>query len=103
LIESANAVVRFKKTDEDGVSSNYPTSQARAFDGGDELPGVPASPTRLTVGYLLDETGTTFMRSQISLPTNRGVIWCAAVIPADYRESDESAWYEVTKQINANF
>lgn len=98
LIESANAVVRFKKTDEDGVSSNYPTPQAQAFDQGEELPGLSPRPTRLTAGYLLDATGMGFMRSQISLPSNRGALWCAAIISAVSREESEAAWYEVTRQ-----
>ena len=101
LIESANAVIRFKKTDEDGVSSNYPTPQAIAFDEGEELPGLPPKPTRLTAGYLLDATGTGFMRSQISLPTNRGAMWCAAIVPLDAKEAGEAAWYEVTRQRRA--
>lgn len=29
VLDNANAVIRFKKTDEDGRSSNYPTKQAR--------------------------------------------------------------------------
>ncbi|WP_156963751.1 hypothetical protein [Muricoccus aerilatus] len=98
LIETANTVLRFKKTDEDGVSSNYPTSQAQAFDLGDEIPGLPQQPTRVTAGYLLDATGLGYMRSQISLPTNRGAMWCAAIIPVATREADEAAWYEVTRQ-----
>lgn len=98
LIEPANAVVRFKKTDEHGISSNYQTPQAIAFDEGDELPGLPPKPTRLTAGYLLDATGTGFMRSQISLPTNRGALWCAAIVPTASREADEAAWYEITRQ-----
>ena len=58
LFEHANIVVRFKKMDEDGRSRNYPTKQAKAFDAQLELPGLPPKPLRLTVGYLLDKTGT---------------------------------------------
>ena len=101
LIESANAVIRFKKTDEDGVSSNYPTPQAVAFDQGEELPGLPPRPTRITAGYLLDATGTGFVRSQISLPTNKGAMWCAAIVSTDLREAGEAGWYEVTRQRRA--
>ncbi|MDP3255454.1 MAG: hypothetical protein Q8S58_12160 [Bosea sp. (in: a-proteobacteria)] len=98
LFKDANVVLRLKKTDENGASSNYPTPQALAFDVGEELPGLPAAPTRLTVGYLLDETGMGFKRSQVSLPTRRGALWCAAIIPADMRAAEDRAWYEVTKQ-----
>lgn len=97
-IDPANVIVRFKKTDEDGVSANFPTRQARAFDRGGQIPGIPAEPTRLTAGYLLDTTGMGYMRSQISLPTRRGVIWCAAIIPAANREAEETAWHEVQRQ-----
>jgi hypothetical protein len=97
LIEAANAIIRFKKTNENGLSSNYPTSQAVAFDEGETLPGLPTEPTRLTIGYLLDATGTQFVRSQVSLPL-KGVGWCAAIIPSSLRNEDEMAWYEVTKQ-----
>ena len=100
LFKNANVVCRMKKTDENGVSTNYPTSQAVDFDEGRELPGLPAAPTRLTVGYLLDETGTGYARSQVSFPTRRGALWCAAIVPKSMRETDEQAWYEVTKQMN---
>lgn len=98
LLEAANAVIRLKKTDEDGISQNYPTPQARAFDRGEELPGLPPAPVRLTVGYLLDATGTEYIRTQVSLPVGRGVDWCAAIVPLDDREDGEAIWYDVTKQ-----
>ncbi|WP_299619340.1 hypothetical protein [Pelagibius sp.] len=101
LFEQANAVVRLKKTDEDGVSSNYPTEQAKAFDRGEDLPGLPglpSGPTRLTVGYLLDMTGSEYIRSQVSLPIGGGVGWCAAIVPFAMRSEDEAAWHEVTRQ-----
>lgn len=98
LIEPANAVCRFKKTDEDGASANYPTRQAKAFDRGEPLPGLPQEPTRLTIGYLLDASGIGFVRSQASLPAGRQTLWCAAIVPVDAREVGEAAWYEVTKQ-----
>lgn len=97
LVEAANVIIRFKKTDENGTSSNYPTPQAVAFDKGEMLPGLPAEPTRLTVGYLLDATGSQYVRSQIALPF-KGVGWCAAIIPASARDAEESGWFEVTKQ-----
>jgi hypothetical protein len=98
LFKEANAVVRFKKMDENGISSNFRTPQQNSFDDGEELSGLPQTPTRLTVGYLLDQTGTSFLRTQVSLPTKNGALWCAAIIPNDMRESADQAWYEVTKQ-----
>jgi len=99
LFKDANVIIRMKKTDENGVSSNYPTPQAKAFDDGDELPGLPAAPTRLTVGYLLDATGMGYGRSQVSLPVRRGAMWCAAIVPINMREAGDQSWYEVTKQL----
>ena len=56
LCEKANVVIRLKKMDEDGCTRNYPTKQARDFDRGFDLPGLPMPPVRLTAGYLLDPT-----------------------------------------------
>ena len=69
LFEDANAVMRLKKMDEDGNTRNYPTEQARDFDAGWDLPGLPMPPVRLTAGYLLDKTGTQFERTQVRGPS----------------------------------
>jgi hypothetical protein len=71
LFKKADAVIRLKKMDEDGNSRTYPTGQAKDFDQGKELPGLPTPPVRLTAGYLLDKTGTQFERSQIARPGGR--------------------------------
>lgn len=98
LFENASIVVRFKKMDEDGRSRNYPTKQAKAFDAQLELPGLPPKPLRLTVGYLLDETGTQFIRTQIARPDGREALWCGAVIPREERKVGERIWVDVTRQ-----
>src|SRR6185436_5736860 len=85
LFEHASVVIRFKKMDEDGRSRNYPTKQAKAFDAQLELPGLPPKPVRLTAGYLLDRTGTEFVRCQIARPDGREALWCGAVIPREDR------------------
>lgn len=90
-------VIRFKRMDEGGRSRRYPTKQARAFDAGEELPGLPPPPTRLTVGYLLDRTGTEYIRSQIALPLGRGIGWCAAIVPESERVPDQKIWTEVVR------
>jgi hypothetical protein len=69
LFEDSNTVVRLKKMDEDGRSRNYPTKQAKDFDAGFDLPGLPMPPVRLTAGYLLDPTGTTFVRLSLLNPS----------------------------------
>lgn len=98
LFESASVVVRFKKMDEDGRSRNYPTRQARDFDRQLELPGLPPKPLRLTVGYLLDDTATEFVRCQIARPDGRRTLWCGAVIPQEERRPGARIWIDVTRQ-----
>lgn len=99
LYEPANIVVRFKKMDEDGRVRNYPTKQARDFDRGFDLPGLPMPPVRLTAGYLLDETSTSFIRTQIARPLGtKRTMWCAAVVPEEERKSGERVWRDVTRQ-----
>lgn len=98
LFEDADAVVRFKKMDEDGHSRNYPTKQAKDFDRGNDLPGLPMPPVRLTAGYLLDPTGTVLIRTQVARPIGRGAMWCAAVVPREERNAGERAWRDVTRQ-----
>jgi hypothetical protein len=92
------AAVRLKKMDEDGKSRNYPTKQAKAFDTGKELPGLPPAPIRLTAGYLLDPTGTEFIRTQVARPAGRSIAWCAAVVPAEERKVGERIWVDATRQ-----
>jgi hypothetical protein len=98
LFEHAGIVVRFKKMDEDGKSRNYPTKQAKAFDAQLELPGLPPRPLRLTVGYLLDPTGTEFVRSQVARPDGRDTLWCGAIVARDDRQPGERIWIDVTRQ-----
>ena len=99
LVEHADVVIRFKKMDEDGRVRNYPTKQARNFDRGFDLPGLPMPPIRLTTGYLLDATGTTFVRTQIARPFGtKRTMWCAAVVPTEGRKAGERAWLDVTRQ-----
>lgn len=99
LVEEADVVVRLKKMDEDGRVRNYPTKQAKNFDRGFDLPGLPMPPVRLTAGYLLDQTGTSFIRTQIARPMGtKKTMWCAAVIAAEDRKVGERAWENVTRQ-----
>lgn len=98
LFEDANALVRFKKTDLDGVSSNYPTRQALDFENGVPLPDLPPEPTRLNVGYLLDDTGIGFVRSQVAIPVGKRTLWCAAIVPQVERVSGQSRWQNVTRE-----
>jgi len=94
------AVIRFKKHDEDGQSRNYPTKQAKDYDKGLSLPGLPPPAMRLSVGYLIDATGTEYIRTQVSRPLARMIDWCTAIVPAvEYREGAQR-WYNVGRQGN---
>jgi hypothetical protein len=92
------AILRFKKHDEDGKSRNYPTKQAKDYDRGSPLPGLPHPAARLSVGYLLDATGTEFVRTQIARPRGKGIEWCAAIVPRNDRAIGEKRWIDVTRQ-----
>ncbi len=99
LFEDANAVIRLKKMDEDGRTRNYPTEQAKDFDRGNDLPGLPMPPVRLTAGYWLDETGTQFERTQVARPVGqKRTKWCAAIVPLESRKETDRAWIDVTRQ-----
>jgi hypothetical protein len=92
------AILRFKKHDEDGKSRNYPTKQARDYDRGMQLPGLPYPAARLSVGYLLDATGTEFIRTQVSRPRGKEIEWCASVVPDGDRAVGAKRWIDVTRQ-----
>lgn len=94
------ALIRFKKHDEDGRSRNYPTKQAKGYDRGMMLPGLPPPAVRLSVGYWLDPTNTEFMRSQVARPTGNMIEWCAAIVPASERSDGDRRWIDVTPQGN---
>ncbi len=99
LFEEANVVVRLKKMDEDGLVKNYPTEQAKDFDRGYDIPGLPMPPVRLTAGYLLDPTRTQFIRAQVARPIGRKrTLWCAAIVPLEDRRAEGRAWRDVTRQ-----
>lgn len=100
LLDDANAALRLKKMDEDGASRNYPTKQAEDYDAGKQLPGLPMPPVRLTAGYVLDELGTGFLRTQLARPTGKkNIMWCAAIVPTEKRKSGERIWVEVTRNM----
>ena len=78
-IVGGDAVLRWKKMDEDGRSRNYPTKQAKAYDQGAVFKELPPPATRLTVGYLLNPTQTEITRVQIAKPQGQAVEWCVAI------------------------
>ena len=50
--------IRFKKLDDDGLPSNYPTPAAKDWENGEDLPGIPSSLQRLSLGYRLNKLQT---------------------------------------------
>lgn len=102
IFKAQDVVVRFKKMDEFGVSQTYQTRQQKKYDVGAELPSLPSPPIRLTAGYLLDPTGSQYVRTQIARPMSaKAVEWCAALVPSEYRESGAESWTDVTAQRRA--
>lgn len=95
-----HTLIRFKKMDEDGRTRNYPTKQALAFDRQYRLEGLPPDATRITVGYLLDETQINIVRVQVARPSRHrgGVDWCAAIVPPNARAANTQKWEDVSKQ-----
>jgi hypothetical protein len=93
-----HTVLRWKKMDEDGRSRNYPTKQAQDFDRQQQLPGLPALPVRIAVGYLLDPSGTSVRRVQVARPNGMRVDWCAAIVPVEQRGAEGKKWADVTQQ-----
>jgi hypothetical protein len=99
FFEELNIILRFKKTDKYGKSSNYQTDWQKSYDRGEELQGLPQQPTRLTAGYVLDDFGVNYVRSQIVLPSiKKGAIWCAAINP-----EEDGAWEDVSSNHNLRF
>lgn len=91
--------IRFKKMDEDGRARSYPTEQAKDYDRQRELPGLPAPPVNLVVGYLLDQTETQIERIQVARPLGRQMMdWCAALVPTSDRVAGQARWVDVTRQ-----
>jgi hypothetical protein len=92
-----DAVLRFKKMDEDGRSRQYPTKQARDFDRGLPLPGLPEPAIRMTAGYLLDPTQTQFIRAQVSKPRGPAIEWCVAIVPPT-EPGRPATWQDLTRE-----
>jgi hypothetical protein len=59
-------LIRFKKLDDDSLPRNYPTLAAKDWDIGEDLPGIPSSPQRLSLGYRLNRLQTTVKDVMVS-------------------------------------
>lgn len=94
------AVIRFKRMDEDGRTRNYPTKQAKQYDRGMPLPGLPLEADRLTVGYFPNPTETEVERVQVARRIGKLIDFCAAIIPPSERVVGQRGWIDVTAQGN---
>ena len=93
-----NVVVSFKKMNKYGGVQRHDSIQQRNFDYQRPLEGIPPEPTRLRVGYLLDEMSG-YVRTQVASPNGKRMLWCAAVQPPEFRTDGQAIWYDVAEQI----
>jgi hypothetical protein len=76
LVGLGDALLRWKKlkSHRDLRSRNYPTLFQREYTKQRRLPSIPQS-TRLTVGYVLDITGTSIEALYITCPLGNRIEW----------------------------
>jgi len=72
--------IRLKKLDEDGISRNQPTNQAKEFRGQQTLPEVEAD-FHLEAGYVVDRFGSALMSIDLVCPSGEGIYWKAEIVP----------------------
>lgn len=82
-------VIRVKKVDENGRHQNADTAQQRAFDGREDLPGIPPAATRVVMGYQPDQAFSEVVRVTVRRPQAR---WVAQVVLID----DACSWVDIT-------
>ncbi len=66
LIVAEKVCIRFKKLNMGGFPSNFPTPAAINWDRGEDLPGIPSAPQRLSLGYKLNRLQTAVVEVQIT-------------------------------------
>lgn len=81
----ANEVlVRFKQLDETGLSRNYPTPRAVAFNTPQlDLPDISSSALRVDVGYNLNPVQTEIERVLVSHRSGDELVWCYELRPSE--------------------
>lgn len=88
------ALLRFKKVDANGRSSNYPTQQQQDYDDQLPIPDLPDPAVRLTAGYELAPAGVGLNRVIISRPVGKGILWSSQVVFLE----DQASWVDITPQ-----
>lgn len=66
LVIAEKVCIRFKKLSMAGFPSNFPTPAAVNWDRGEDLPGIPSAPQRLSLGYKLNRLQTAVVEVQIT-------------------------------------
>ena len=74
--------IRFKKFDEDSISSNQPTAQVARFRSQINLPGIDAV-HHLEVGYVTDQLGINVADVRVTCPAGRANSWSASIMGAE--------------------
>jgi hypothetical protein len=82
-------LIRAKKVDANGRHRNADTSQQRAFDAQEDLPGLPPAAVRLVMGYQPDAAFSEVERVTVRRPRGR---WVSQLIEAE----TERAWVDIT-------
>ncbi|WP_156461338.1 hypothetical protein [Devosia sp. Root436] len=88
------ALLRFKKVDGNGRSSNYQTKQQQDYDDQLPIPDLPDPAVRLTAGYELAPAGVGLNRVIISRRVGQGMFWSSQVIFLE----NEANWVDITPQ-----
>jgi hypothetical protein len=69
------AICRFKKLDDNGQSSNYPTDRAEALRKNEQLKGLPEDATFVDLGYTLNDLRTSIREVQVVRVFDSAVIF----------------------------
>lgn len=91
-VGAGSALIRIKKMTMTGISSTFPTLQARRFARQLPLDGIPDVP-RLDAGYVLDSLETTIVKIFVAQPIRLGSApsWKIDVMEATGGSADGSA------------
>ena len=76
-------LIRFKKLNTASQGNNIPTIQQNIYNLQLELPGIPNSAARITIGYLLDKVQTAIKDIRVTFPVGRRgkkVLWSFSIL-----------------------
>lgn len=85
-------LLRFKKVNANGKSSNYQTKQQQDYDDQLSFEEFPEPAYRLTAGYQMDASGSFLERVMVTRPIGRSVFWTSQVTILD----GVAEWVDIT-------